>query len=165
MICVIAAIDPHGVIGKDGKIPWNIPEDVKFFAQKTRHNTAVMGRKTAESLPNGFLPDRHNIVITRDRIKLNEISICNYVKSPGEAISQYLSLHNAGDLYIIGGAQIYKQFIDMDLVNFMYISHIKKEYPGDTYFPYWNELEDRFDSHGGNVDVGDFVVKNYKRKR
>lgn len=95
-------------IGKDGKLPWHLPSDLAHFKRRTKGEIVIMGRKTFESLPNGALPNRLNIVVSRDE---------NYCAGTGawtfhsidDAI-EYCNFHlsrSGQDIYIIGGAEIY----------------------------------------------------------
>ena len=106
MIIGIVAIAKNFAIGKDGKLPWHYSADLKFFKQTTTGNAIVMGRKTFESIGKP-LPNRLNIVLSRS----SNIETCPnliWLKNIEEviALSQYLK----GDLFIIGGAEIYKSF-------------------------------------------------------
>ena len=108
MIVGIVAIAKNFAIGKDGKLPWHYSADLKFFKQTTTGNAIVMGRKTFESIGKP-LPNRLNIVLSRS----SNIETCPnliWLKNIEEviALSQYLK----GDLFIIGGAEIYKSFAD-----------------------------------------------------
>ena len=108
MIIGIVAIAKNFAIGKDGKLPWHYSADLKFFKQTTTGNAIVMGRKTFESIGKP-LPNRLNIVLSRSsNIETcpNLISLKNIEEVI--ALNQYLK----GDLFIIGGAEIYKSFAD-----------------------------------------------------
>lgn len=139
------------VIGKNGNLPWRIPEDLKNFKQITLHHPVIMGRTTFESLnmPNG-LPKRDNIVITRNPdlltgnativanhgVKESVVTVGHYPKYVGsltEAIDIAKDIDN--EVFIIGGASIYKQAIEANIVDCMYISYVKDSYEGDAYFP------------------------------
>ena len=109
MIIGIVAIAKNFAIGKDGKLPWHYSADLKFFKQTTTGNAIVMGRKTFESIGKP-LPNRLNIVLSRSsNIETcpNLISLKNIEEVI--ALSQYLK----GDLFIVGGAEIYQSFADV----------------------------------------------------
>ncbi len=127
MISIIAAITKNRVLGKDNKLLWNISEDLKNFRKITSGNTVIMGRKTFESIGKP-LPNRNNIVISRDLPQREGIIVC---RDLNEAINQAKLLGK--ELFIIGGASIYAQALP--LADKLYLSHIKKEYEGDVYFP------------------------------
>lgn len=125
MITIIVACDKNLVIGKDGKIPWHIPEDLKLFKELTTNKTIVMGKNTWNSLPKKPLPNRRNVVLTHNPIENVECysSIEEIVRNVKE------------DIYVIGGAQVYKEFLDKELVDRIFVSEVKNSYSGDTYFP------------------------------
>ena len=136
---IIAAVAENGAIGKDGDIPWHIPEDLEHFKQKTTGHPVIMGRKTYESLPENFrpLPDRTNIVLTRSDIDEEGIKVAGSME---EAYSIAEELDDRA--FIIGGASVYKQALPD--ANKMEITEVKKEVDGDTFFPEfdreeWNE--------------------------
>jgi dihydrofolate reductase len=154
---IIAAKAENDVIGKNGEIPWHIPEDLQHFKEKTTGNTVVMGRKTFQSLPDGFkpLPNRQNIVLTRSDFKPGHESV-NTANSLDEA---WKKAENQ-KVFIIGGANIYQQTIKQ--ADKMIITEIHEKYEGDTYFPKitkenWEETRRRKE---GNIS---FV--EYKRKQ
>ena len=127
--CVhIVAAASNNVIGIQNKLPWNIPEDLKFFKNKTKACTVIMGRKTFESL--GFpLPQRKNIVISRSQTFEGVIMAFNIE----EAIKKAQKEKNPDEIFIIGGAEIYKQ--SLNKVQKIYLTRIHKNYEGDTFYP------------------------------
>jgi len=138
---IIAAVAENDVIGKDGEIPWHIPEDLEHFKEKTTGHTVVMGRKTFESLPDSFkpLPNRQNIVLTRSDFSPENESV-NIANSLEEAWKKSENER----VFIIGGAGVYKQC--MEEADKMILTEIKEEYEGDTFFPEyskenWKEVE------------------------
>jgi dihydrofolate reductase len=135
MLSIIAAISDNNVIGKDNKLMWNLPEDLKRFKQLTTGHTIIMGRKTFESLGR-VLPNRKHIVITRDenyKIDDENVEIINDI----EKIDKYINSEEEN--FVIGGAIIYKQLITK--VNKMYITKVHQKFQGDAYFPIINEEE------------------------
>ncbi len=138
MISLIAAIGKNNELGKGNTLLWHMPADMKFFRDTTRGHTVVMGRKTFESLK-GPLPKRRNIVITRDKnYKTNGIEV---VHSLEEALGQ---IRTEKEVFIIGGAEIYKQAIDY--ADKLYITHVDAiDKKADSFFPeiipiVWNEV-------------------------
>ncbi len=105
-IILILARAENGVIGRDGKIPWHIPADLRRFKQLTMGKPMIMGRKTFESLP-GLLPDRRHIVLTHDETW--EEDGAEVVHSFEEALKHA----NAPHVAVIGGAEIYKLFLPL----------------------------------------------------
>jgi dihydrofolate reductase len=151
MINIIVAMTTSGVIGREGALPWYIPEDLKLFKRITSKHPVIMGRTTFESLNMPFgLPKRKNYIVTRNRelIKSNGVAVISHESKesytrvgdyPEYMSSLEAAIAEAGiyekDIFIIGGASIYKQALEKDLVDNMYISFVKDEYEGDTYFP------------------------------
>jgi dihydrofolate reductase len=127
-ISIIAAVAENNVIGKDNDLIWHIPEDLKRFKRITTGKPVIMGRKTYESLPYKPLPKRRNIVITKDKnIQFEGVEL---VHSPEEAIK---SCKNEEEIFICGGAAIYKHFIDK--ADKMYLTKVFEHFEGDTFFP------------------------------
>ena len=112
-------------IGKDNKMLYHIPKDLAFFKRKTVNHVIIMGRKTFESLP-GLLPNREHWVITRDS-NFNKARSFNSIDDVLEAIDPNV------DYYIIGGGEIYKQF--MPYVDCLYITEVDDFKVGDVRFP------------------------------
>ena len=102
-INIIAAVAKNRAIGKDNKLIYWLPNDLKRFKALTTGHTIIMGRKTFESLPKGALPNRRNIVLTRSA---KEIPGCDCYRSLEEALTH---CDEDEQLFIIGGASIYKQ--------------------------------------------------------
>ena len=156
-IIILAALAKNNVIGKDGKIPWHISEDFKHFKEKTTGCPIIMGRKTWESLPIQPLPNRENIVITRNQDYTLENAI---VKHSLEEAIDYCS--NNEKTFIIGGASIYK--IGLEIADTLELTFIDKEYEGDTFFPEVNydewELMKKEQHEGYSFNT--FIRKNNK---
>lgn len=123
-------MDKNRVIGYKGKLPWNMPTDMKYFRDKTRGKPVIMGRKTYETIGKP-LPQRKNIILTHDQNY--KVEGCIVVHTIDE------SLKVAGDaeeVMVIGGSQIYKEFLTK--ANRMYLTFIDAKVDGDTYFPEYN---------------------------
>tara|TARA_B100000963_G_scaffold16588_1_gene12742 strand:+ start:687 stop:1166 length:480 start_codon:yes stop_codon:yes gene_type:complete len=133
-IVLIAAVDKNLGIGKDGKIPWDIKEDLKFFRENTENTAIIMGRATFDSIGRP-LPKRKNIVMTRtikNREGVYEVS------SSTEALEEAMSYSET--ISIIGGEHIYKEFLP--LANKLLITEIQIEVDSpDAYFPYWDKSQ------------------------
>lgn len=125
MINMIVCKNNFDYIGKDNKMLYHIPKDLAFFKRKTVNHVIIMGRKTFESLP-GMLPNREHWVITRDP-SFNKARSFNSIDDVLEAIDP-----NA-DYYVIGGGEIYKQF--MPYANCLYITEVDDFKVGDVRFP------------------------------
>jgi dihydrofolate reductase len=127
-ISIIVAIASNNAIGKDNHLLAYIPGDLKRFKELTTGHCVIMGRRTYESLPNGALPNRTNIVISD--IPNDHIEGCHVVRSIEEAIHVCPSDE---ELFIIGGGSIYRQF--MPIAGKLYITRMNKTFEGDTFFP------------------------------
>lgn len=128
-LVAIVAMTPERVIGRDGGLPWHLPEDLAFFKRTTSGHPVVMGRKTYESIGRP-LPKRRNIVLTRDRSW----------QAPGvEVIHSPDQLPEVdGPVFIIGGAEIYAAFLDK--LDELLVSRVHESHPGDTRFPEFEQL-------------------------
>jgi dihydrofolate reductase len=129
MVSIIVATAENRAIGVNNGLPWKLPNDMKRFKELTTGHTVIMGRKTFESLPNGALPNRTNIVITRN--KAVQFKNCILFDNLQEAIKKYST---QGNIFIIGGASIYSQA--MDLADKLYITLVHHSFENaDTFFP------------------------------
>lgn len=133
-IILIAAVAQNGVIGKDGSLPWDLPEDHEHFRATTEGHPVIMGRRTWEDIEEGLggpLPGRTNIVVSHEDLEVPE-EVIN-VHGIEEAIEV------AGDMdeqiFVIGGASIYEQFLEH--ADAMILSELHDAYEGDTRFPDW----------------------------
>jgi dihydrofolate reductase len=129
-VSLIAAVADNGCIGKKNQLPWYLPEDLKRFKQLTTGKVVLMGRRTWESLPEKFrpLPNRTNVVITRQP---------NFTVPAGVEvypdITAALQKHSGDELFIIGGAEIYKQTIGA--ADTLFITEVHQTIDGDAFFP------------------------------
>lgn len=133
-INLIAAIGKNNELGKNNDLIWKLKGDMKFFKETTMGHPIVMGRKTFESLPK-VLPGRKNIVISTNEIKNEEIEVYKSIKDFLLKYQEY-----GDDIFVIGGASIYKQFIN--LATNMYLTEIdSEEKSADAYFPMFDKNE------------------------
>ncbi|KKQ27068.1 MAG: Dihydrofolate reductase [Candidatus Magasanikbacteria bacterium GW2011_GWC2_37_14] len=135
MFSLIAAVAKNNCIGANNKIPWNIPEDFQYFKKTTLGKTCLMGKATFESIISYLgkpLPERKTAVITSDK---------NYQVPEGvrifSSLDEAFADLAAEDVFVCGGASIYKQTIDR--VDILYITEIDTEPAGDTFFPEINK--------------------------
>ena len=129
-VSIIVAVDKKRGIGKDGKMPWNIPEDLKMFRQVTMGHPVIMGRKTFESMGKR-LPGRTNIVISKDpNLKITD---CKIATSLEDAIEIAREALGSTEAFVIGGGQIFSQAIN--IVDKIYLTLVEGEYQVDTFFP------------------------------
>ena len=150
-LTIIAAVSINNIIGNKNKLIWKLSNDLKRFKNLTINHSVIMGRKTFESLPNP-LPDRDNIVITRDRnYSKPNIQVCS-------SIEDAINLTKTDTQpFIIGGGEIYTQTIN--IVDRIELTRVHEEFDGDAYFPeipldifelinkenYNSDLENEFD--------------------
>lgn len=130
----ITAMSENRVIGTQNKLPWSIPEDLKFFREKTKGHIMIMGRKTFDSIGAKPLPQRFHIVITRQDLQSTH-PLVKYVKTLDEAIefAKTLTPQWGDEVFIAGGGEIYKQ--SMDRTDKIYLTVIYQNFEGDTYYP------------------------------
>lgn len=159
-ISLIVAIDKNRVIGKDNDLPWSIPNDWEYVIKTIEGYPIVMGRKTLESL-GGALPNRRNIVLTRD--KTIDFENCEIVHSI-EAVFDLCK--GEEEIFIFGGEYIYKIFLPY--VDKMYITKIHHEFDGKVFFPKVNfdEWEETFVEKGlkNEENPYDYYFHIYQRK-
>ena len=128
-IHLIWAQDKNGGIGKNRKLPWHIPGDLKNFKKLTLNSTIIMGRKTWESLPVKPLPERRNVVLSSNSIA--DVESYNSI----EKCIERLYKDDVKQLFVIGGAQIFQHFIYQS--DELHITLVNEERDGiDTYFPF-----------------------------
>lgn len=125
-VTLIAAAASNGVIGSNNKLPWRLPAEMAYFKRETLHKPVVMGRKTFESLPKP-LSERTNVILSRTMPEAPEG--CVLVRSVSEALEKY-----AGErLMVIGGADVYGQFLPF--ADRILLTEIDRRIEGDAYFP------------------------------
>ena len=130
MISIIVAIDSRGAIGREGRLLHHISEDLKRFKRLTIGNTVVMGRKTFDSLPKGALPERRNIVVTRNA------SFSAPGTEAAHSVEEALAMAGEGGsrVYVIGGAEIYRSALPY--ADELQLTLIDASTPdADTFFP------------------------------
>ena len=135
-ITLIAAMDDHLGIGRDGKLPWHNKYDLQHFKDYTQGKVCLMGRKTWDSLPVKPLPNRECVVISTKAQELQEEckdEITCFLRSKGQLDSLNSIFTPPEELCIIGGASIYEQFLPY--ATHMVLTHINGDYNCDTFFP------------------------------
>lgn len=135
-ITLILARADNGVIGKDGKMPWHLPADLRRFKQLTMNRPMIMGRKTFDSLP-AVLEGRRHIVLTRDTLWEDEGA------EPVHSVEQALKLANGPHAMVIGGAEIYSLFLP--LATRIELTEVHLDAAGDASIDYpdaaeWKEV-------------------------
>ena len=134
---LIVAVDKNWAIGKNNRLMWSIPADMKFFRETTRGNVVIMGRTTLESFPQGQpLKNRVNIVITRNPgYKVKGAVVVHSVEEAVEEARKY-----EGEIYVIGGESIYREMLS--LCDTAFVTKIDHAYDADTYFPNLDQDEE-----------------------
>ena len=151
-LTAIVAMTPERVIGRDNRLPWHLPEDLRFFKRATSGHPVVMGRKTFDSIGKP-LPSRQNIVLTRDRTW--SAQGVDVIYDPDELASLQLADPN---VFIMGGAEIYSLFLP--LLDELLVSWVHDSHRGDTIFP---EFEDQFPEYELLESHPEFEVRKYRR--
>jgi dihydrofolate reductase len=163
-IGMIWAQTKTGVIGKDGSMPWHLPEDLKHFSQLTTGHPVIMGRKTWESFPEKYrpLPGRTNIVVTRnqDWASTPEAEGAVVVSSLDAALLESQFAPGGQKVWIIGGGEIFEQ--SMGIANVAVVTIIDAELDGDTFAP---ELGDDWTFHSVAPNEEWFTAKNGTKYR
>ncbi|OGG13309.1 hypothetical protein A3D77_05590 [Candidatus Gottesmanbacteria bacterium RIFCSPHIGHO2_02_FULL_39_11] len=135
MVSIISAHSENRVIGKNNHLPWNFPEDLKYFKDKTRGHTVIMGRKTYESMGRS-LPNRVNIIISRNpKLELPDAITTASIEDALKIAKD----KEKKEVFIIGGAEIYRQALSV--TDKLYITLVKGNYEGDAFFPDYSEFK------------------------
>lgn len=163
---LIVALSQNHVIGRNNKLPWYLPNDLKYFKEVTMGKPIVMGRKTFESIGKP-LPGRVNIVVTRNTDWSAEgVKVVHSLEEAFQLAESIAEIDGQNELMIIGGDQIYKA--SLDLVDRMYLTEVHRHVEGDAYFPefdrsQWSELG-REDYKAEEPNPYDYSFVVYDRK-
>ena len=130
VLSLIVAVSDNGVIGREGGLPWRLPEDLKWFKARTMGKPIIMGRKTWESFPKRPLPGRTNIIVTRQASYIAPDAV---VAPSLDAALEVARRENPDEIMIIGGAQLYAQALG--LVTRIYLTQVAVTIEGDAFFP------------------------------
>ena len=143
---LIVACSKDFGIGINGKLPWNIPNDLKKFAKLTKgkgNNAIIMGRKTWDSLPIQPLPNRFNIVLTSNTELINkyqEYDNLIFLQSYKD-IDNFCLSKSFDNVWIIGGASIYEYYLSCGFIKYIYLTYIDKLYDCDTFIKFIDNME------------------------
>lgn len=164
MINIVAAVAANGVIGCNGKIPWDIPEDRAFFRKLTKGNICIMGTRTYESIGRP-LPDRINIVVSSSQSLFSRN--LRTVKSLDEAVklAQKCAEQCGGDMeiYLCGGKRIYAE--GLEVADRIYLTELDRPYEGNAFFPEFDKSKYELVQHERRDDLGlSFSVYEKKNK-
>lgn len=162
MLSIIVAIAKNYAIGKDNKLLWHLPEDLKKFKAITTGHTIIMGSKTFDSLGR-VLPNRKHVVLTDIEGQTSNNEQVEFVYNMDDILKY---AYDDEENFVIGGASMYRQL--MPYCNKMYVTEINKEFEGDVYFPeidkeVWKEIDRKKGlTDENNPYIYDYVV--YVRK-
>lgn len=157
-VTIVVAMGSNGVIGVAGAMPWHLPEDLAHFKRVTLGHPMIMGRKTYESIGRP-LPGRTTIVVTRQPDWSAEGVLTAADFDGALAVASALD----GEVFVVGGAQIYAEALGRGVVDQMIVTHIDSAPAGDTYFPdlEWSEWKETGnDPHQGPPR---FTIKTHTR--
>jgi dihydrofolate reductase len=131
-LSIIVAVAKNNVIGKNNALIWHLPADMKFFKEKTSGHCIITGRKNYESIPEKYRPliNRTNIIVTHQK---NYTAAGTIVVHTIEDALKEAESRKDDEVFIIGGAEIYKQTINN--VNTIYVTQIDETFDGDVFFP------------------------------
>ena len=154
MLIIIAALSINRVIGNDGHVPWDIPEDLSRFMRLTTGHTVLMGRKSFDSLGKP-LPNRRNVVLSSKPVQ--------GIETYPEIDEALAALKSEEKVYVIGGGEIFAQL--MDRVDMMQLTIVERNVEGDTYFPPYEEIvRSEFELVNEERHVG-FRYLDYRRTK
>lgn len=163
---LIVALSQNHVIGRNNKLPWYLPNDLKYFKQVTMGMPIVMGRKTYESIGKP-LPGRTNIIVTRNQEwSADGVRTVHSLEEAFALAESIAEIDGRSELMIIGGDQIYKAALP--LVDRMYLTEVHAHVEGDAYFPTFDKDEwnivgcENFDAVDPNPYDYSFVVLDRK---
>jgi dihydrofolate reductase len=157
IVSAVVAIAENHAIGKNNQLLWYLPNDLKHFKQITSGHTVIMGRKTYESVGKP-LPNRRNIVITRQHIAITGCEVVNSVEAALKLCT------GEQEVFIIGGAEIYK--LALPLTNRIYLTIVHRSFEADAFFPpislsEWQETErEDFEADEKNNIPYSFITLN-----
>jgi|TARA_B110000908_G_scaffold161228_1_gene205295 dihydrofolate reductase len=160
MITLIAAISTNNALGKDNDLIWRLPADLKRFKKVTSGHHIIMGRNTFESIGKP-LPNRTSVIITRNN---------NYKKEGcliANSIEEAIACTEGKDAFIIGGAQVYKQALENNLIDQLDITKVHQEFEADVFFPEidlntWKEIS-REDFQADEKNAHDYSFISYQK--
>lgn len=154
-LSIVVAMSSNNVIGNKGKLPWHLPEELRYFKSITVGKPIIMGRKTFESIGRP-LPMRKNIILTHNlEFKADGCIVAHCLTEVFELTRE------EPEAMVIGGAQIYKVF--WPFISRIYLTIVHKEYEGDTYFPKidWSSWDKVSEENRGDFSI---IVANKKNK-
>lgn len=166
IVSIVACVSKNYALGNHGDLIYHLPDDMKRFRKLTTGHTVIMGRKTFESLPNGPLPNRKNIVVS-STLKDGDIPGVLIAKNVMQAILTANPTEPNEEVFVIGGASVYKQALELNLIENIYLT-VVQDVPSeaDVFFP---EIPDNYDVEWAEYHSKDerhdydFFFENWKR--
>jgi len=166
-VSLIVAIDLEKGIGKNNDLMWNLPADMQFFKTTTAGHVVVMGRKNYDSIPEKFRPlsNRLNVILTRNtEFKAENCLVFHNLKD----CLHYFENETERTVFIIGGGQIYKEALDANVIDEMFITTVNHTFEADTFFPEFDEnlwnSEQLISKSKDEKNPFDFVVNRFEKK-
>lgn len=164
MIKIIAAVGKNFELGKNNKLIWNLPGDLKFFKEQTAGKTVVMGRNTFNSLPKK-LPNRNHVVLSDIEFFNKDVSDVMVFDKAAEFLKHCNLEAEKDDVFVIGGASIYKMFLD--IADELYLTEIDATDEADVFFPEFdkNNWDKEILGCGSDNGISYKHVRYFNRKR
>lgn len=162
---IIVARADNRVIGKNNELIWHMPHDLKYFKETTSGHYVLMGRKSFESVGKP-LPNRLNIIITRNPDYAAEGALVVHSLKDALVLAEQ---QKQQEVFILGGGEIYRQALEQQLVDRIYLTEIKDSFEGDTYFPeldenQWQETH-REEYQADHKNPHDYAFVTLEKKR
>lgn len=151
---MVVAVSENGVIGKDGSVPWNVPEDVEHWKSTVRGHPIIVGRGTFDGM--SPLDDCFHVVLTSDASRESDHDRVTYVTTPGEAVD--VAAEHDDLIYVIGGGGVYRAFLPY--THRIVLSRIPGTYEGDVTFP---ELDDTWTVEDRD-ERAEFTILTYRNE-
>ena len=144
LLHLIVACAENRVIGRDGRLPWRIPEDLKFFHDETAGQICVLGRICFETWPRATKDGRRPIVLTRRPLASLVAPAAENESAPlvARSLAEALALADPlpGEIYVCGGQRVYEETLALPRPMRLHLTLVHAEIPGDTFFPEWRHL-------------------------
>lgn len=157
-LALISALTKARVIGKGDVMPWHISAELKYFKKMTMNKPIIMGSNTFFGLGCKLLPGRRTIVLTSKELAADGFDVAKSKEEALDYAKKYLSQTGETEIMIVGGAGVYKQFLDD--VDVMYLSWIKQDYDGDVKFP---EFDTTLWKNLSSTEYDEFVAEKMIR--
>ena len=159
MIRLIAAIDRHRGLAKQGFQPWHIPEDEAYFTEKTQSEGGIclIGSTAFKTFSKGPLASRQNYVLTRDKTPIEGANVVN-------DLDKFFKDFANNNIWVVGGANVFVQVMEMDKADELYITHIEADFGCNQFFPDYSkdfQLTQQSDLHEQNGFI--FTFAKYTR--